>query len=59
MGLFMRAADELDRNVPDGPEKTAGLRKLLEVRDCMVRASISTESISADEHAITDIIASA
>lgn len=29
-------ADEL----PDGPELTAGLRKLLEAKDCFVRASI-------------------
>ena len=24
--------------LPDGPEKTAGLRKLLEAKDCFVRA---------------------
>lgn len=29
-------ADEL----PDGPELTAGLRKLLEAKDCFVRAAI-------------------
>lgn len=26
--------------LPDGPELTAGLRKLLEAKDCMVRASL-------------------
>lgn len=30
----------LDRNLPDGPEKSAGLRKLLEARDCFVRSSL-------------------
>jgi hypothetical protein len=27
--------------LPDGPEKSAGLRKLLEAKDCFVRAKIS------------------
>lgn len=26
--------------LPDGPEKSAGLRKLLEAKDCLVRAAI-------------------
>lgn len=26
--------------LPDGPELTAGLRKLLEAKDCFVRASL-------------------
>jgi hypothetical protein len=26
--------------IPDGPEKSAGLRKLLEAKDCLVRAAI-------------------
>jgi len=26
--------------IPDGPELTAGLRKLLEAKDCFVRASL-------------------
>lgn len=30
----------LDQTLPDGPEKSAGLRKLLEAKDCMVRASL-------------------
>lgn len=31
-------AKEMDENIPDGPEKSAGLRKLLEAKDCLVRA---------------------
>ena len=31
-------AQELDRDMPECAEKTAGLRKLLECRDCFVRA---------------------
>lgn len=29
--------------IPDGPELTAGLRKLLEAKDCFVRAALDTE----------------
>lgn len=28
--------------IPDGPEKSAGLRKLLEAKDCFVRAALDT-----------------
>lgn len=28
-------------DLPDGPEKEAGLRKLLEAKDCFVRAKLS------------------
>lgn len=28
--------------LPDGPELTAGLRKLLEAKDCFVRAALAT-----------------
>ena len=34
------AANEMDCLVPDGPEKSAGLRKLLEAKDCFVRAAL-------------------
>ena len=27
--------------IPDGPEKTAGMRKLLEAKDCFVRAVLA------------------
>ncbi len=33
-------AQRLDGELPDGPEKSAGLRKLLEAKDCMVRAAL-------------------
>ena len=33
-------AHELDQALPDCAEKSAGLRKLLEAKDCFVRAAI-------------------
>lgn len=33
-------AVEMDKNLPDGPEKSAGLRKLLEAKDCFVRTLV-------------------
>jgi len=33
-------AAQLDAQIPDGPEKSAGLRKLLEAKDCFVRAKL-------------------
>jgi hypothetical protein len=33
-------AHEQVRRTPDGPELTMGLRKLLEAKDCFVRAAI-------------------
>lgn len=33
-------ADTIDKMLPEGPEKTAGLRKLLEAKDCFVRAQL-------------------
>lgn len=33
-------AAQMDAALPEGPEKTAGLRKLLEAKDCLVRARI-------------------
>jgi hypothetical protein len=35
-----RIAAEIDQQLPDGPEKSAGLRKLLEAKDCFVRAAL-------------------
>ena len=37
---FKTLAESLDEHLPDGPEKSAGLRKLLEAKDCMVRAAL-------------------
>lgn len=31
---------DLEANLPDGAEKSAGLRKLLEAKDCFVRAKL-------------------
>lgn len=33
-------ARAMDEALPEGPEKTAGLRKLLEAKDCFVRAHL-------------------
>ena len=33
-------AIEMDELLPNGPEKSAGLRKLLEAKDCLVRAAL-------------------
>ena len=33
-------AEAMDRDLAEGPEKTAGLRKLLEAKDCFVRAKL-------------------
>lgn len=33
-------AVSFDASLPDGPEKSAGLRKLLEAKDCFVRAKL-------------------
>ena len=44
-GLFRQHVDgdmaaQMNEQLPDGPEKSAGLRKLLEAKDCMVRAAL-------------------
>ncbi|WP_286919755.1 hypothetical protein [Pseudomonas sp. UBA6753] len=33
-------AQLMDEQLPDGAEKSAGLRKLLEAKDCLVRAKL-------------------
>jgi hypothetical protein len=33
-------AEHMDESLPDCPEKSAGLRKLLEAKDCFVRAKL-------------------
>lgn len=37
---FGEMAERFNSAIPDGPEKSAGLRKLLEAKDCMVRAAL-------------------
>lgn len=34
-------AHHMDDELPDGPEKSAGMRKLLEAKDCFVRAKLA------------------
>lgn len=34
-------AQKMDEVLPDGAEKSAGLRKLLEAKDCLVRAALA------------------
>ena len=38
--MICEAAKQLDQNLKDCPEKSAGMRKLLEAKDCFVRAHI-------------------
>lgn len=33
-------AKQFDETIPDGPEKSTGLRRLLEAKDCLVRATL-------------------
>lgn len=37
---FHELATTMEASLPNGPEKIAGLRKLLEAKDCMVRAAL-------------------
>lgn len=37
---FAELAHDIVGYLPDGPELTAGLRKLLEAKDCIVRAAL-------------------
>lgn len=30
----------MEKRLPDGPEKSAGMRKLLEAKDCFIRAAL-------------------
>lgn len=36
-------AEKMEKELPDGPEKSAGMRKLLEAKDCFVRAKLETK----------------
>jgi len=39
-GSFAQLAHEMVATLPRNPERTAGLRKLLEAKDCAVRAKL-------------------
>ena len=43
-GIFYTTAEWVNQNLPDNPEKTVALRKLLEAKDCAVRAAIFDQS---------------
>lgn len=45
---FGRLADFLDNELPDGPEKSAGMRKLLEAKDCFVRVRVSEDKARSE-----------
>ena len=34
-------AQQMEETLPDGPEKSAGMRKLLEAKDCFVRSALA------------------
>lgn len=40
---FWQVAKEMDATLQDGPEKSAGLRKMLEAKDCFVRAALEAK----------------
>lgn len=42
-------ATQMDEALPDGAEKSAGLRKLLEAKDCFVRAALDIVPKPTDE----------
>lgn len=46
-GPFWEFAHTMIRDLPDGPELTAGLRKLLEAKDCFVRAAVDAQPAPA------------
>jgi len=43
---FGDLAEMMVNSLPQGPELTAGLRKLLEAKDCAVRAALDTQEAS-------------
>lgn len=40
---FSELAELLEKTLPDSAEKSAGMRKLLEAKDCFVRARLDAE----------------
>jgi hypothetical protein len=36
-------AEKFEAELPDGPEKSAGMRKLLEAKDCFVRSALESK----------------
>lgn len=40
-------AEKLETMLPDGPEKSTGMRKLLEAKDCFVRCALDMPELAA------------
>lgn len=49
-------AEDMVRTLPDGPELTAGLRKLLEAKDCFVRRALDVVTYDATHAANPQIV---
>lgn len=45
---FATLAEALDEQLPDNPEKSAAMRKLLEAKDCAVRAHVYNKEAEID-----------
>lgn len=45
---FGELAEKIDDTLPNNPEKTTALRKLLEAKDCAVRSTIWKEPVKED-----------
>ena len=43
--MVAELAELMEAKLPDGAEKSAGMRKLLEAKDCFVRASLPIKEI--------------
>lgn len=43
---FYELAHKMEDTLPDGPEKSAGMRKLLEAKDCFVRTALDKKENS-------------
>lgn len=46
---FCILADDIIQKLPKNPERTAALRKLLEAKDCAVRAELTKYMVKKDE----------
>lgn len=46
-------AQDFDDSLPESAEKTAGLRKLLEAKDCFVRATLDQVKQAANDGAFS------
>lgn len=43
--IFSEVATDMIETLEDSPELTAGLRKLLEAKDCFVRAALDSDDV--------------